>query len=132
MIGQHIDGKIMHKRTFSHFIESGFTSVLYCEFQFMPDSHNFGNCTGKYAENDKFFTQNHKENFRSHISRFTQMMRSEIEFTLDSRKFCLQPIIVHNFHFSLLKNISEIIHPRLPYIEPCKINLTSDNFLNTC
>ena len=90
MMGQqiHVHGKFMVESNFQHFMESGFVSVICCEFQFMPDSRNFSNCTGNYAEIDTFFTQNHEQNCRSHISRFTQMMRSEIKFILDSCKFC--------------------------------------------
>ena len=63
----HVHRKFLLESIFQHFMESGFVSVLCCEFPFMPDSRDFSNCTGNYAENDKFFTQNHEENFRSQI-----------------------------------------------------------------
>ena len=38
-----------------HFTESRFTSVLHCEFPFMPNSHTISNFTQNHAEIIMFF-----------------------------------------------------------------------------
>ena len=40
-------------------MDSCFSSVLSCDFLFMPDYQNFSNFTSNHTEIDKFFTQNH-------------------------------------------------------------------------
>ena len=69
-------------------------NFTWCEFSFMLYSRNFyvkshWNCASFSLK----ITKN-GENRYSHISRFTQMVRSEISFsfTLNSRNFCSQSI----------------------------------------
>ena len=89
-----IHGKFLLQRNFKYFTESRFTLVLKCEIAFMTNSRHFGDFTWNPAKICQFFTQNHKnrENCNSRISRFPQMMKHEITFKLDSRKFWSQPI----------------------------------------
>ena len=85
----HIHRKFTLKSNFWHITKSCFTPVLCCQFPFTADSYNFSNFLWNHIEIDKFFTQNleNGEKCHSRISRFLQMMTSEITFLLISRKF---------------------------------------------
>ena len=93
-----IHRKFIHESIFQHFTNSCFTSVLCSEFLFTLDSRDFSNFMWNHIEIDRYFTQNQEKwgNRHSGISRFTQMVRNEITFTLNSRKFYLRPITILN------------------------------------
>ena len=91
--------KIHSRQQSLAFYRKCFTSALCCEFLFTPDSRNFSNFTWHHTEMDKFLLKImiNGENRNSWTSCFMQMMKSEITFTLDSRKFWIWLIGWKNF-----------------------------------
>ena len=100
-----------NENKFSASTISSYTSVLCREFLLTSDLRNFSNFMWHHPKIIKFFTENHKkgESCHSQISRFTQMMRSEITITLDSRIFCSWPITTHNHQICKFLQLATLI-----------------------
>ena len=102
-----VHGKFTLQSNFNHFTESHFTLVLCCEFPFMPDSRNFYDFTLKLASFSFKITIN-GEFCHSLISHFTQIVKSETLFPLDSCKVWLRPIArIHYIWNCLWKQTSQ-------------------------
>ena len=97
----HAHEKFTLKSNFQHFTESHFTSVLCNELPFTPNSRNFSNFTWLHDEIDNCSLKITKNgvNCHSRISRFTQIVRSEITFKLHSHKF-FSLVLTFMFRFS--------------------------------